>query len=71
MKMITKTVMKSNPVTEIILYNKNEVPQINGQLIQRPPLRKHNIVYLVHRHHGGKWVRATLLSNELRGYGHY
>ena len=55
----------------LTLYNTNEVPQINGQLIQRPPPRKHNIVYFVHRHHGGKWVRATLLSNELRGYRYY
>ena len=55
----------------LILHNNNETTQIIGQLIWVPPPRKHNIVYFVHRNHGGKWVRATILSNELRGYRHY
>ena len=63
--------LKKGGESSIRLYNTEEVPLINGQVVQRPPPKKNDIIYFVSRKFNEKWVRAKLLSNELRGYKNY
>ena len=54
----------------VAMYTDEELPFVDGKFIQRPPPRKNDIVYFFHRRYM-KWVRAKLISNELRGYKNY
>ena len=52
------------------MYDDHQMPFIDGQLIQRPPPKKNDIIYFYHRDFQ-KWVKAKLSSNEIRGYKNY
>ena len=55
---------------DVPMYDDNEMPFIDGRLIQRPPPKKGDTIYFFH-HIYLKWVKAILVSNQLKGYKDY
>ena len=59
-----------NGVLNVPMYEDHQMPFIDNQLVQWPLPRKGDTIFFYHGDYL-KWVKATLTSNELRGYKKY